>query len=423
MVKNNIKDFLDILSSRGFIHQTTNLEDLQNKHKHIIGYTGFDCTADCLHVGSLLQLMLLRWLQKTNNKPIVLMGGGTTKIGDPSGKDETRKILDEKTINNNLKGIKQVILKFIKFDNSNNGAVLVNNSDWLDDIKYISFLRNFGRHFSVNRMLSFESVKTRLDREQNLSFLEFNYMITQAYDYYYLNKKYNCNVQFGGSDQWGNIVNGIELIKKTSMKENNSVNVHAITSPLITTSNGQKMGKTATGAVWLSEKYISVFDFWQFWRNTADNDVIKFLKLFTEITLAEINKLQKLKGQELNNAKILLANSVTEIVYGKEKANLAEKSSKSLLKNNLEHNDSLPSVSLSLDLLKNGIPLYKILTLQNILCKSNSDARRLIQQGGAKLNGKKISDCNYIVKESDIQENNMVLISAGAKRHAVIKIS
>lgn len=422
-MNNSIKDFLDILSSRGFIHQTTNLEDLQKKHKTIIGYTGFDCTADCLHVGSLLQLMLLRWLQKTDNKPIVLMGGGTTKIGDPSGKDETRKILDEATINNNLEGIKEVILKFIRFDDSSCGATLVNNSEWLDDINYIDFLRNFGRHFSVNRMLSFESVKTRLDREQNLSFLEFNYMITQAYDYYYLNKNLNCNVQFGGSDQWGNIINGIELIKKTSSSENKTLNVHAITSPLITSSNGQKMGKTSNGAVWLSEKYISVFDFWQFWRNTTDEDVIKFLKLFTEIELKEINKLEKLEGEELNDAKILLANSVTEIVHGTEKANLASKSSNPLITNNLAVNDSLPSVDLKLNLLESGIPFYKVFTLENILCKSNSEARRLIQQGGAKLNGIKISDINYLVTKSDIQENKSILISAGTKRHAILKIN
>ncbi len=422
-MNNSIKDFLDILSARGFIHQTTNLEDLQKKYKNIIGYTGFDCTADCLHVGSLLQLMLLRWLQKTDNKPIVLMGGGTTKIGDPSGKDETRKILDEATINNNLEGIKEVILKFINFDNSSNGATLVNNSVWLDDINYIDFLRNFGRHFSVNRMLSFESVKTRLDREQNLSFLEFNYMITQAYDYYYLNKNLNCNVQFGGSDQWGNIINGIELIKKTSSSENKTPNVHAITSPLITTSNGQKMGKTSNGAIWLSEKYISVFDFWQFWRNTTDEDVIKFLKLFTEIELKEINKLEKLKGEELNDSKILLANSVTEIVHGAEKANLASKSSDPLLTNNLEVNDSLPSVGVKLNLLENGIPFYKVFTLENILCKSNSEARRLIQQGGAKLNGIKISDINYLITKNDIQENKLILISAGTKRHAILKIN
>ena len=420
-MNNDIKDFLDIISSRGFVHQTTNLEDLRNNYKKIIGYTGFDCTAECLHVGSLLQLMLLRWLQKTNNKPIILMGGGTTKIGDPSGKDETRKILDDATIHNNLRGIKLVILKFIKFDDSSNGAIMVNNSDWLDDIKYIDFLRNYGRHFSVNRMLSFDSVKTRLDREQNLSFLEFNYMITQAYDYYYLNKKFNCNVQFGGSDQWGNIVNGIELIKKASASK--STNVHAITSPLITSSNGQKMGKTASGAVWLSEKYLSVFDFWQFWRNTTDDDVIKFLKLFTEIDLKEIEKLQKLQGEELNEAKVLLANFVTEIVHGAEQASLAEKSSKSILANNPEDNKSLPSIKIQLSLLEEGIPLYKIFTLENILCRSNSEARRLIQQGGAKLNGKKISDCNYLVKNNDVQENKLILISAGSKRHAIIKIN
>ena len=419
-MNNDIKDFLDVLSSRGFVHQTTNLEELRKNYKNIIGYTGFDCTAECLHVGSLLQLMLLRWLQKTNNKPIILMGGGTTKIGDPSGKDETRKILDDAIIHNNLRGIKQVILKFIKFDDSSNGAIMVNNSDWLDDIKYIDFLRNYGRHFSVNRMLSFDSVKTRLDREQNLSFLEFNYMITQAYDYYYLNKKFNCNVQFGGSDQWGNIVNGIELIKKASAS--NNTNVHAITSPLITSSNGQKMGKTASGAVWLSERYLSVFDFWQFWRNTTDDDVIKFLKLFTEIDLKEIEKLQKLQGEELNEAKVLLANSVTEIVHGAEKATLASKSSKSILANNFEDNNSLPSVNIKLSLLKEGIPLYKIFTFENILCVSNSEARRLIQQGGAKLNGKKISDCNYLVKNNDIQDNKLILISAGSKRHAIIKL-
>jgi len=248
-------------------------------------------------------------------------------------------------------------------------------------------------------------------------------MITQAYDYYYLYKNLDCNVQFGGSDQWGNIVNGIELIKKTSDQEDKKINVHAITSPLITSSNGQKMGKTANGAIWLSEKYTSVFDFWQFWRNTTDEDVIKFLKLFTEIELSEIEKLEKLKGEELNNAKVLLANSVTEIVHGSKKAILASKSSKPSLINNLENNDSLPSVFVKSNLLEKGMPLYKIFTLEKILCKSNSEARRLIQQGGAKLNGKKISDCNYLVTKNDMQENKLLLISAGTKRHAIIKIS
>ncbi|PPR24692.1 MAG: Tyrosine--tRNA ligase [Alphaproteobacteria bacterium MarineAlpha9_Bin4] len=421
-MKNNIKDFLEILTSRGFIHQTTDLEELKSKFSTIVGYTGFDCTADCLHVGSLLQLMLLKWLQNTNNKPIVLIGGGTTKIGDPSGKDETRKILDDNTINSNTLGIREVILKFIKFNNSGNGGILVNNAEWLDNIKYIEFLRNFGRHFSVNRMLAFDSVKTRLERKQNLSFLEFNYMITQAYDYYYLNKEYGCNVQFGGSDQWGNIVSGIDLIKRTSLISKKNINVHAITSPLITTSTGQKMGKTSKGAIWLSEKYVSVFDFWQFWRNTTDEDVIKFLKLFTEIELSEINKLEKLKGEELNYVKIMLANSVTETVHGYEKTIQAEKSSKSFLDHTLNDNDSLPKVNLELNLLEEGIPIYKIFSLEKILCKSNSDARRLIQQGGAKLNGKKISNYNYIINKQDIQENNLIFISAGVKRHAVIKI-
>ena len=423
-MQNNIKEFLNVLSARGFIHQTTDLENLIHQNKLITGYTGFDCTANCLHVGSLLQLMLLRWLQNTGNKPIVLIGGGTTKIGDPSGKDETRKILNESTIAKNLKGIEQVILKFIKFNKTANGAILVNNSEWLDNLNYIDFLRNFGRHFSVNRMLSFDSVKTRLDRQQNLSFLEFNYMIIQAYDYYYLNKKFSCNVQFGGSDQWGNIINGIDLIKKTSVLENKNTNVHAITSPLITNSNGQKMGKTATGAVWLSEKYTSVFDFWQFWRNTTDIDVVKFLKLFTEIELGEISKLEKLEGEELNEAKIILANSVTEIVHGKEQANLAARSSFSLFEDGIRNNShNLPSVNISLSLLENGIPIYKIFTAKNILCKSNSDARRLIKQGGAKLNGKRISDSNYLVTKDDIQEEKLMFISAGTKRHAVVTFS
>ncbi len=421
-MNSKINDFLEIISERGYIHQTTDLEDLKNKYSRIIGYTGFDCTANCLHVGSLLQLMLLRWLQKTNNKPIVLIGGGTTKIGDPSGKDESRKILEDAVIYENLLGIKEVILKFINFNDSVNGAILVNNSEWLDDLGYISFLRDFGRHFSVNRMLTFDSVKTRLEREQNLSFLEFNYMITQAYDYYFLNEKFNCNVQFGGSDQWGNIINGIDLIKKTSFQKNKTKNVHAITSPLITNSAGHKMGKTAKGAVWLSEKYISVFDFWQFWRNTLDEDVIKFLKLFTEIELGEIKKFEKLKGEDLNEVKVLLANSVTEIVHGTEKTKLVEKSAKTILTNQLSEYSSLPKINIKCNLLEKGIPLYKIFALDSILCKSNSEARRLIQQGGAKLNGKKISDFNYLVSKKDIKEDNILLISAGIKRHALIKI-
>ena len=415
----NIKEFINIIKTRGFIHQTTDLEELQSNHKKIVGYTGFDCTSNTLHVGSLLQLMLLKWLQKTGNKPIVLLGGGTTKIGDPSGKDSTRKILSSNEINSNSKGIKRVIERFIDFNDSANGAQLVNNEDWLDDLNYIDFLRNFGKYFSVNRMLTFDSVKTRLEREQNLSFLEFNYMITQAYDYYYLNKNFNCNVQFGGSDQWGNIINGIDLIKKVADKNIN--NVHAITSPLITTANGKKMGKTDQGAIWLSEEYLPVFDFWQFWRNTVDEDVIKFLKLFTEIDLNEIAKLEKLEGEEINEAKVLLANSITELAHGKEKSRNAFNSAKEIM-NKQVGISNLPSVNIDLSILKDGIQIYKVLTIENILCQSNSDARRLISQGAAKINGKKISDFNYLITEKDLLENNTIQVSIGKKKHALVKI-
>ena len=417
---NNIKEFINIIKTRGFIHQTTDLEELQSGHKKITGYTGFDCTSNTLHVGSLLQLMLLKWLQKTGNKPIVLLGGGTTKIGDPSGKDSTRKILSSNEINSNSKGIRRVIERFIDFNDSANGAKLVNNEDWLDDLNYIDFLRNFGKYFSVNRMLTFDSVKTRLEREQNLSFLEFNYMITQAYDYYYLNKNFHCNVQFGGSDQWGNIINGIDLIKKVADKNIN--NVHAITSPLITTANGKKMGKTDQGAIWLSEEYLPVFDFWQFWRNTVDEDVIKFLKLFTEIDLNEISKLEKLKGEEINEAKILLANSITELAHGKEKSRDAFNSAKEIM-NKQVGISNLPSVNIDLSILKDGIQIYKVLTIKNILCQSNSDARRLISQGAVKINGKKISDFNYLITEKDLLENNTIQVSIGKKKHALVKIT
>ena len=418
-MNNNIKEFINIIKERGFIHQTTDLDLLSTEYNKIIGYTGFDCTSNTLHVGSLLQLMLLRWLQKTNNKPIILLGGGTTKIGDPSGKDTTRKILSEDEIVKNSLGIKSIINNYITFDKSDCGAILVNNSEWLDNLNYIEFLRNFGKYFSVNRMLTFDSVRTRLEREQNLSFLEFNYMITQAYDYYYLNKELNCNVQFGGSDQWGNIINGIDLIKKASPVENK--NVHAITSPLITTSNGKKMGKTATGAIWLSEKDLSVFDFWQFWRNTSDEDVIKFLKIFTEISLSEIKKLSKLKGEEINEAKIMLANEITALTHGKEKSLKVLDSIQGVMNNEIGNN-SLPSVNLNKDELKKGILAYKLFCLDNIFCSSNSDSRRLITQGAAKINGKKLLDFNYLVTEKDLLENNAIQISIGKKKHALINI-
>ena len=419
-MQKKISEFLSIIQARGYIHQTTDLNSLKENYNKIVGYIGFDCTANTLHVGSLLQIMLLRWLQKTNNKPIVLIGGGTTKIGDPSGKDETRKILSQEQINLNVTGIKNVIKKFIKFDNSENGAILLDNAEWLDKLNYIDFLRNYGRYFSVNRMLSFDSIKTRLDREQNLSFLEFNYMITQAYDFYFLNKKYNCNVQFGGSDQWGNIINGIDLIKKIK-SDKNKYQVHAITSPLITTSSGNKMGKTASGAIWLSEKDFSVFDFWQFWRNTADQDVVKFLKLFTEISLEEINRYENLKGEELNQVKIILANEITAITHGKEKAKDAQRASEEILSKGWTL-QNISSTTIKMKDLNEGIPVYKIFAFDNILCKSNSEARRLIKQGGAKLNGIKITDENMKVNTNLVGKDNSIHISAGTKRHALIKI-
>ncbi len=420
-MSNKIIAFLEVLKERDLIHQTTDLNELKNNNNIITGYTGFDCTSDSLHVGSLLQLMLLRWLQKTGNKPIVLIGGGTTKIGDPSGKDETRKILDDDVISNNSSGIKKIIKRFIKFGNEKNDAILIDNSEWLENINYINFLRNFGRHFSINRMLTFDSVKMRLERQQNLSFLEFNYMIIQAYDYFILNKRFNCNVQFGGSDQWGNIINGIDLIKRIDSLENKKSNAHAITSPLITTSNGKKMGKTANGAIWLSQEKLSIFDFWQFWRNTLDEDVIRFLKYFTEIEINEINKLSKLKGEEINEAKILLANSVTEITYGKENSLKAQMSSTKSIDNSLNEK-LLPFTSIDKKMIIKGVPAYLIFSLNAILCKSNSEARRLIKQGGAKINGEKITDFNKIIDESFIKENNSMKISAGTKRHALIKV-
>ena len=414
-------EFIKILKERELIHQTTDMDELINTNNKIIGYTGFDCTADSLHVGSLLQLMLLRWLQNTGNKPIVLIGGGTTKIGDPSGKDKTRLILSEKNISDNSLGIQKIVKKFIKFGNNDTDAILLDNSDWLSKLNYINFLRDFGCHFSVNRMLTFDSVKMRLDRQQNLSFLEFNYMITQAYDYLVLNERFNCNVQFGGSDQWGNIINGIDLIKKVNTLNNKNTNAHAITSPLITTANGKKMGKTAKGTIWLSEDKLSIYDYWQFWRNTLDEDVIRFLKFFTEIDITEINKLNKLKGEEINDAKILLANSVTEITYGKESANKVEIYSKESFGSSSSEN-LLPFTKIDKETLSKGIPAYKIFSLNKILCKSNSEARRLIVQGGAKINGNKITNFNAMIDETFIQTNNNLYLSAGTKRRALIKI-
>src|SRR6188474_614985 len=313
-------DFLNVLASRGFIHQVSEPDALDQlaKSQAITAYIGFDCTAASLHIGSLLPIMMLHWMQQTGHRPIALMGGGTTRVGDPSGKDESRRILTDEIINDNLAGIRAIFSKFLKFEGSGGNAIMANNADWLNKLNYIDFLRDVGRHFSVNRMLSFDSVKLRLDRQQELSFLEFNYMVLQAYDFVELNKRHDCILQMGGSDQWGNIINGIELGRR--MK---SAQLFALTAPLITTSSGAKMGKTAAGAVWLNASQVSPYDYWQYWRNTEDGDVVRFLKLFTVLSTNEISRLASLKGNEINDAKKILATEATALVHGRDAASAA----------------------------------------------------------------------------------------------------
>ena len=406
-------DFLNIMIERGFIHQITdkiNL-DIETSKSSITGYIGFDCTAASLHVGSLIQIMMLRWFQKTGNKPVVLMGGGTTKVGDPSGKDSARPVLSNKEIFENQKSIKTIFEKFLKFGNNKNDAIMVDNSSWLENLNYISFLRNFGSSFSINKLLNLESVKLRLEREQNLSFLEFNYSLLQAFDFLQLNIDYECKLQMGGSDQWGNIITGIDLIRKKTSKQ-----AFGLTSPLLTTSSGSKMGKSANGAVWLNENQLSNWDFWQYWRNTEDPDVIKFLKLFTELPISEINKLEKLKGSEINEAKIILANEVTKLCRNEAEANKISAASANIF-NKIETDESLPNVNLS----DHEIPLIDALKKLNFI-KSNGEARRLIRGNGARINDIIVNDENYVLSIVDFK-NNKVKISSGKKRHGLLTIN
>ncbi len=415
-------DFINEITARGFIHQATDLTNLDNvlSKKNIIpGYIGFDCTAPSLHVGSLIQIMLLKWFQKCGHQPIILLGGGTTLIGDPSGKDESRKLLTNKEINENTIGIKNVFKKFINFSNDNNKAIIINNSEWLTKLNYINFLRDYGKHFSINRMLSFDSVKLRLDREQTLSFLEFNYMILQAYDFYELNKRYGCLLQMGGSDQWGNIVNGVELNRRINTKNISSKLLYGLTSPLITTSSGNKMGKTANGAIWLNENLCSSWDYWQFWRNTEDKDVIKFIKLFTEIDLKEITKLEKLKGAEINEAKIILANSATTMLHGKKAMNQAINTSKNIFQNKSSETN-LPYIEYKNSELIKGVSILDCFIKNNYLVTSKSDARRLIRGGGAKLNDVTIVNENYKLTTKEFKQSNKIKLSAGKKKHILI---
>ena len=418
---NSNSEFIKEITARGFIHQATdidNLDKLLDNQKKVPGYIGFDCTAPSLHVGSLIQIMLLRWYQKCGHTPIVLIGGGTTLIGDPSGKDESRKLLTNEIIKENTAGIKNVFKKFIKFEQANNSALIINNSEWLTKLNYINFLRDYGKHFSINRMLGFDSVKLRLDREQPLSFLEFNYMILQAYDFHELNKRYGCQLQMGGSDQWGNIINGVELHRRVSNNENKTL--YGLTSPLITTSSGSKMGKTAKGAIWLNQDLCSPWDYWQFWRNTEDQDVIKFIKLFTEIEFNEIEKLKRLKGSEINDAKIILADAATKLLHGEKFAKEAKETANNLF-NNEQVDANLPTIEVSSEELNIGVPILDCFIKNNYLVKSKGDARRLIRGKGAKLNDEIITDENYILSQGDFNNKKEIKLSAGKKRHVLIK--
>ena len=406
-------DLIQIFSERSYIHQATDLDTIDSyaTANIIPTYVGFDCTANSLHVGSLVQIMMLRILQRCGHKPIVLMGGGTTKVGDPSGKDSARPLLSDQDIETNKQGIKKVFEKYLTFGDAPSEALMVDNAGWLDTLHYIKFLRDFGAYFSINRMMAMESVKLRLDREQNLSFLEFNYAILQAYDFLELRRRYGCMMQLGGSDQWGNIVAGIDLTRRVDGQE-----VFGITSPLITTSSGAKMGKSSNGAIWLNEERLSSLDFWQFWRNTEDADVERFLGLFTELPMDEVRRLGALKGAEINDAKIILANHATSLCHGKVAAQAAHTTAQTTFAER-GVSDGLPKVEIGQDDVV-GLSMITALGLVGF-AKSNGEARRLIRGGGARLNDQIITDEVICIKQSDFFDGK-AKISAGKKRHALI---
>ncbi len=406
--------FLTEFKERDYFNQCTNsdeLEQLMNKKK-IRAYIGFDCTASSLHVGSLLQIMCLRLLQKHGHQPIVLLGGGTTRIGDPSGKDETRKILSEKEIEKNIKNIEKIFKIYLKTNNPKTKPLFVNNYKWLAKLNYIKFLREIGKHFTINKMLSFDSVKLRLDREQSLSYMEFNYMILQAYDFLELNKNKNCFMQIGGSDQWGNIVNGVELIKRHSGKQ-----AFGLTTPLITLASGTKMGKTEKGAVWLDKKLLSSYYYWQFWRNTDDRDVLKFIKMFTDLSL---EKIEEIKNKNINHLKIILANECTKMLHGKNEAHLAEKTAKKTFEDN-STGLGLPTVSINQKKISDKINIVDLVALSK-LESSKSEIRRLIKGNGIKINNQVINDEKFLITEKLFSEN-FIKLSIGKKRHIKIKLN
>jgi tyrosyl-tRNA synthetase len=409
-------EFLREITRRGYLHQCTDLEalDALASAGPVTAYIGFDCTADSLHVGSLVPIMMLRWLQKTGHRPIVLMGGGTSKIGDPSGKDETRQLLSERQIKSNMAAIKRIFDRFLTFGEGPSDAVMVDNADWLDGLNYVAFLREYGRHFSVNQMLAFDSVKLRLERKQHLSFLEFNYMVLQAYDFLELARRYDCVLQMGGSDQWGNIVSGVELGRRLDRKT-----LFGLTSPLITTTSGAKMGKTAKGAVWLNEERRSAYDYWQYWRNVEDADVGRFLRLFTELPAGEIERLEALEGAEINEAKKLLANEATKLCRGPAAAlSAAETARRTFEEGGL--GDKLPTIDVSRDQLAQGIPAYELLRRSG-LTASNGEARRLIKGGGGRINDAAIESDTRSIGLSDLNRDGVIKLSAGKKRHALVR--
>jgi tyrosyl-tRNA synthetase len=410
-------DFLNILAERGFIHQVSEPDalDALAKAGSVTGYIGFDCTAASLHVGSLLPIMMLYWMQKTGHKPIALMGGGTTRVGDPSGKDESRRILTDADINENLKGIRAIFSKFLTFESEGGTAIMANNADWLNTLNYIDFLRDVGRHFSVNRMLSFDSVKLRLERQQELSLLEFNYMVLQAYDFVELNKRYKCVLQMGGSDQWGNIVNGIDLGRRMM-----NAQLFALTSPLITTSSGAKMGKTAAGAVWLNADLVSPYDYWQYWRNTEDGDVTRFLKLFTILPLDEIGKLAALKGQEINEAKKVLATEATTLVHGRAATDAAAGTARKTFEEGTL-DEALPTVEISRADLDRGLGVLTAFAEKAGLVASNGEARRQIKAGGLKVNDATVGDEKMVLTDKDLTPEGVIKLSLGRKKHVLIR--
>jgi len=402
------------LKERGFIHQCTNEEELSHliENKKIKFYIGFDCTAKSLHVGSLIQIMIMKLFQKYGHVPIILIGKGTTKIGDPSGKDETRKMLTDDEINANGKNLEKVFSKFLNM--SENKTLIRDNAKWLQKLNYVDFLRDYGKHFTINKMLSFDSVKIRLEREQSLSFVEFNYMIFQAYDFYELNKTDDCALQIGGSDQWGNIVNGVELIRRV-----NNNNAYGLTTPLLTNANGDKMGKTADGAVWLDEDMLSPYDYWQFWRNVDDRDVIKFLKLFTVMDLKKINELEK-NNKNINELKVLLANEATKLLHGETESQKAEKIATELFSKDTM-SDDMPTLRLKADEVKQNQYLSDLIVRME-MASSKSESRKLIRGNGVKVNRKSISDEMYVISQSDLENEGGILVSVGKKRHFKITL-